>query len=130
MRACDNFNQSLCACICMQQMYKVYLNLASDIGNHILIFLRSTIAGADAFTVSEMIVTLQPNETSAIVNINVIDDHYPEDNETFTITGYTDQTYGRYQNSPLSVTFTINDDDCKFWLELGSTKPSLKGGTY
>ena len=56
------------------------------------------------FSVPAMI-TLQPNETSATVNIVVLEDLYPEDNETFTIAG-------QYGNPPLSI--TILDNDSKF----------------
>jgi hypothetical protein len=56
---------------------------------------------SDDFTVPAMI-TLQPNETSATVNIIIQDDLYPEDNETFTIDG-------QYGNPPLSLTILDND---------------------
>ena len=67
----------------------------------------------DAFKLSASKITLQPNETSATINITVLDDWYPENNKTYSITGSAEQ-YGRYQYSVPTFTFTIQDNDCKW----------------
>ena len=72
------------------------------------------------FTLSRM-VTLQPNESSATVNITILDDWYPEDNETFTITGYSNNGALALSNI-LMFTITILDNDCEFHQECNTVK--------
>ena len=53
-----------------------------------------------------------------MVNITVTDDNLPEDDKEFTVTGVTNQKYGQYRDHIPSVTFTIHDNDSKFYIIL------------
>ena len=64
----------------------------------------------DAFTGLPTSITLQPNETSATVNITVIDDQLPEDTVEIIISADVDMN-GHYQSSVLR--FAIQDNDCE-----------------
>ena len=89
-------------------------------GDHMCELFMSTlthIAGvAGVFTILSTNITLQPNETSATVSINVIDDQLPEDNLTHTINGFVPEL-----RDSQSITITIIDDDCKYNEEYNRT---------
>ena len=60
----------------------------------------------NTFTVSPTSLTLQPNETSAVISITVIDDALPENDLSSTISA--DSRSGSQQ-----ISIVILDNDCK-----------------
>ena len=83
---------SVCVCVCVCD----YVNCCTSITGV-----------TNVFTILPTNFTLQPDETSAIVNITIIDDQLPEDDRTYTYS--VDSQFG---SSVIQI--TIQDNDCEY----------------
>ena len=61
---------------------------------------------SSAFTVSPGTITLEPEDTTATVNITLVDDIFPEDDLNETVTASS-------SGAIKTFTITIKDNDCK-----------------
>lgn len=69
---------------------------------------------SDVFTGFPNSLTLDKDQESTTVSVNITDDRFPEDNERFTVSGsFVFASSGRRQELQNSVSFTIRDNDCE-----------------